>query len=478
MANNPHKSHVPHVNEGFKKSIKNFDLREIIGAGTFSEVYRAYNRETKEILALKCFRQEIRTMVHYEFAAAAKEIAIMKILTHPNIITLKIYEISRTHVYIGTEYAAFGNLQDFLKDFKNISETIVKRIMIQLMSGLDYMHTLGIFHGDLKPHNVICTSMKPDGPEIKICDFGLSEIKLKGQILNYKCGSLLYMAPEVVLRHPVDVTCDLWSAGVIMYNAIFNRTLFNVTEKEKEKWCSLLNRRTLPDFQGSERYSKKCIDFLKGLLTYDKSLRTQGDALRKHPFMNIEPQFVLQYENYFFTRAKGHADSGFQHSKNNKFGEALVDAMQTVIELKIQYNLSETESDRMFLRKKWIDYEKFISYLERTLLTLPSFELNPTEVISDEAFRKHLTSTPRLADGFDIGCAAEMFLKEGNKEKALDMFHQALQAILPIMKKEPKSNRKEILGRRCKQWIEYVEKLTGEHDINDINFTMSSSTTS
>lgn len=80
--------------------------------------------------------------------------------------------MSSRFAYIGTEFAAFGNLKHLMYKKNPMSELVIQYVMKQLISALDYMHTLGVFHGDIKPDNIFCTNMKAPGPFIKIGDFG------------------------------------------------------------------------------------------------------------------------------------------------------------------------------------------------------------------------------------------------------------------------------------------------------------------
>lgn len=75
----------------------------------------------------------------------------------------------------------------------------------------------------------------------------LTTIKLKGTILTYRSGSFLYMAPEVHLKYPVDVTCDMWSAGVVLYSMMFRRSIFGLSETSRALHISFLKRRATPN---------------------------------------------------------------------------------------------------------------------------------------------------------------------------------------------------------------------------------------
>lgn len=125
--------------------------------------------------------------------------------------------------------------------------------------------------------------------------------------------------------------------------------------------------------------------------------------------------------------------------------------MQAVYKLKIHFNLlpmdgEEIQTIKRFLKSRWMQYEQLIATEEKALVT-------PDNPINDSELRKQLISTPRLLEGFDIGCNAELFSMDGKKAQALPMFHQALQILLPLIKNEPKSARKDMLSKRVRLFL-------------------------
>ncbi|XP_050313812.1 serine/threonine-protein kinase ULK3-like isoform X2 [Anthonomus grandis grandis] len=441
-----------------KPIAKHYRIEQLIGSGSFSDVFRAIDNVSKETVALKCFKQQMKWMGH--FRSAAKEIAFLRLLDHPNIIQLKSYDLNKEFVFIGTEYAMFGSLRNYLSDKVPCKEDVIQIVMRQLLSALDYMHILGILHGDIKTHNILVHRIEDNNkPAIKIADFGLSELKLVDCNLMYQAGSLNFMAPEVLLKMPVDTRCDLWSAGVVMYYMMFGKTLYGHTEKDKERHIDFIRRKMIPDFRDQQRYSASCNHLVRGLLQFDKEERFCGVFIRRHPFVELKncPYYGLK----FMEDGSNHATEAVKYAAKGRYGESLVLGIQGILELKIQANLTEDPKLREYLFLKWTSFENFVLCQEKLLILSTACKLDPkSDVITHEEFRKHLISTPRILVGFDIGCDASMYLREGHKDRAINMFHQALQILLPLMKTEPDSNRKEILGRKIKRWIGKLEQVT------------------
>lgn len=138
------------------------------------------------------------------------------------------YEVISTerHIIIVLEYVG-GELFDFIVNNGRMAEPQARRLFQQLISGVDYSHRLKIVHRDLKPENVLLD----EEHNVKIADFGLSNIVTDGEFLDTSCGSPNYAAPEVIrgLRY-TGPEIDVWSCGVILYVMLCGRLPFEDPE--------------------------------------------------------------------------------------------------------------------------------------------------------------------------------------------------------------------------------------------------------
>ena len=143
-----------------------------------------------------------------------REIKILKSLDHPNIV--KLYEIieNTDRIYLIMEFAAGGELFEFIVKKDKLSEREACQMYLQIVDGIEYLHAKGIAHRDLKPENLLLDHNQ----QIKIVDFGLSNLYQPGETLLTACGSPCYAAPEMIAgRRYNGVDVDIWSSGVTLY---------------------------------------------------------------------------------------------------------------------------------------------------------------------------------------------------------------------------------------------------------------------
>ncbi|MBA0831568.1 hypothetical protein Goarm_016027 [Gossypium armourianum] len=140
---------------------------------------------------------------------------------HPHIIRL--YEVieTTTKIFIVTEYAESGDLFDYIVQKRRLKEDEARKLFQQIISGVEYCHRCMVVHRDLKPENLLLDS----NFNVKIADFGFSNIMRDGHFLKTSCGSPNYAAPEIVSgKLYAGPEVDAWSCGVILY-ALLSGTL-------------------------------------------------------------------------------------------------------------------------------------------------------------------------------------------------------------------------------------------------------------
>ena len=151
----------------------------------------------------------------------ANEVRLGTMINHPNILGVKeVYEDLK-NISVVMDYCEGGDLFDYiiknpeekLDDLKSID------ILIQILNTLDYLHNqLKICHRDIKPENFLITFDEQNRPILKLIDFGMAHDIKRGGKMKGKIGTIMFMAPEIIMDKPYDEKVDLWSTGVILYN--------------------------------------------------------------------------------------------------------------------------------------------------------------------------------------------------------------------------------------------------------------------
>lgn len=189
-----------------------YTFQGLLGNGAYAEVRKALHKSTNTMRAIKTI--QLASSSEYDISKILKEVSILKCLDHPGI--LKIYEVfqSNTNLSIVTELCNGGELFDRIKELKRFTENQAAQCMLQITNAVMYCHQQGVVHRDLKPENLLYLDRNSD--QLKLIDFGLSQIYNKRHKMKRIIGTYYYMAPEV-LNGEYTEKCDVWSLGVILY---------------------------------------------------------------------------------------------------------------------------------------------------------------------------------------------------------------------------------------------------------------------
>lgn len=192
-----------------------YELGRLLGHGTFAKVYHARHLQSGKSVAMKVVGKEKVIKVGM-MEQIKREISVMKMVKHPNIVELNEVMASKSKIYFAMELVRGGEL--FSKVAKGrLREETARVYFQQLISAIDFCHSRGVYHRDLKPENLL---LDEEG-NLKVTDFGLSafteHLKQDG-LLHTTCGTPAYVAPEVIGKKGYDgAKADIWSCGVILY---------------------------------------------------------------------------------------------------------------------------------------------------------------------------------------------------------------------------------------------------------------------
>ena len=313
-------------------SLQFYKYGRLIGQGAFGKVNLGLNILTGRIVAVKSFDKNNSELTGDNMKKILYETDLMKKLNHPNI--TKILEMFEDEKYfmIIMEYINGGNLFSFVKKRRKLSEKTAKFLFRQIIQGIKYIHEQNIVHRDIKLENLLIDLNN----NVKICDFGIGrKIKNKNQLLHDQCGTLMYMAPEILLSskekgyEPFPV--DIWSSGISLYIMLSGTLPFNYKNKKNEdddeeeeneeeeesfseKSKSKKNEEDNFKLQYSivykepkkiEKISDEARDLLKGLLNKDPKKRLTCEQILNHPWLNnCKEKNISAKKFHLFTKAE------------------------------------------------------------------------------------------------------------------------------------------------------------------------------
>ncbi|OMO75838.1 hypothetical protein CCACVL1_16009 [Corchorus capsularis] len=198
-----------------KVLMQKYELGRLLGQGNFGKVYYARNMETSQSVAIKVIDKE-KVMKVGMIDQTKREISGMSLVKHPNVLELFEVMASKSKIYFVMEYAKGGELFNKVSKGK-LKEDMARKYFQQLISAVDFCHSRGVYHRDLKLENLLLDEFGV----IKVSDFGLSALKKSRHqdgLLHTTCGTPAYVAPEVISRRGYDgAKADIWSCGVILY---------------------------------------------------------------------------------------------------------------------------------------------------------------------------------------------------------------------------------------------------------------------
>jgi calcium-dependent protein kinase len=285
-----------------------YKFKDFLGEGHFASVRTAYKRReysSRKLFAVKSI--SLKKLTEKEYKDLIHEVDIISRLEHPHII--KFYETyhDKDYFHIVTELCRGNNLNMRLKKAGGrMKEDHVRIIMMKILHALNYCHSSGVVHRDLKPDNIVFESPdneEEDGEEeennnnfnIKIIDFGLSALKKKSEKLHTILGTPYYMAPEV-LKGDYNEKCDIWSIGAIAYNLLSGTEPFKGDTSNKI-FAKILY--TEPDYNSDKfrNTSQLAIDFIKKCFVKDPDNRINCQEGLSHPW--FEPIYKKIYAPKF-----------------------------------------------------------------------------------------------------------------------------------------------------------------------------------
>ncbi|KAL8654631.1 MAG: hypothetical protein Q9210_001388 [Variospora velana] len=280
-----------------KTHVGPWQLGKTIGKGSSGRVRKARHAITGQDAAIKIVSKQMAEMLRTTSLAQMekllsvgdegkrlipfgieREVVIMKLIEHPNIISLYDVWENRGELYIVLEYVDGGELFDHITTHGQLPEHEAIRLFRQIIAGLSYCHRFNICHRDLKPENILLDS----NGNIKIVDFGMAVLQPTNRKLKTACGSPNYAAPEVIVGEGYRGNrADIWSCGVILYAMLAGSLPFDSPDGWNEVIASVLGG----EYEFPEGMSAYAQDLIWRMLQMDPKKRIPIKHMWHHPLL-------------------------------------------------------------------------------------------------------------------------------------------------------------------------------------------------
>ncbi|GAB2289562.1 hypothetical protein Dimus_023872 [Dionaea muscipula] len=255
--------------ERMKLGPENFEILRLVGKGAFGKVFLVRKKvsfgvgDGDGIFAMKVMRKEsIIKKNHVDYMKAERD--ILTKVVHPFIVQLRYSFQTKSKLYLIFDFINGGHLFFHLYRQGLFSEDQARLYTAEIVSAVAHLHKSGIVHRDLKPENIL---MDADG-HVVLTDFGLAKEIDESSRSNSMCGTMEYMAPEIIQSKGHNKDADWWSVGILLYEMLSGQPPFTHANRQKLQQRIINEKVKLPSFLTKEAHS-----LLKGLLRKDPSKR-------------------------------------------------------------------------------------------------------------------------------------------------------------------------------------------------------------
>ncbi|KAG8381905.1 hypothetical protein BUALT_Bualt05G0021400 [Buddleja alternifolia] len=333
------------MGEEKKILMSKYEIGRLLGKGTFAKVFHGIHLATNQSVAIKVIKKDEVIKDEKMMEQIKREISIMRLVRHPNIVELKEVMATKSKIYVVMEYVRGGAL--FSKVARGrLKEDAARRYFQQLISAVDFCHSRGVYHRDLKPENLLID----ENGDLKISDFGLSalyEHRSNDGLLHTQCGTPAYIAPEVLRMKGYDgAKADLWSCGVVLYVLLAGFLPF--VDESLMAMCRKISR---ADYEIPQWFSSESKRLVSKLLVADPGKRISIPRIMRVSWFRkgFKRASAFSMEESMFERFD--EEEKFMHEtiKKSPSSPAILNAFQLISSMSTGFDLSSMFEDQ---RKK------------------------------------------------------------------------------------------------------------------------------
>jgi len=262
----------------------NWTKGDKLGSGAFASVFKGLNNDTGGLFAVK--QIEVDLSNPRKTKEALLELQVMKSLQHPNIVHYLGAQLDSSLgcMYVFLELVPGGSISSMLIKFGPFNEGVIRKYMKQILSGLEYLHSVGVIHRDVKGANMLVDV----SGTVKLADFGCAKIFQGLHTYTSNCKSVLgtpyFMAPEVIRGQPYGKSADIWSMGCTLLEMADARPPWSLEYPEPTvAMFHIASSSDLPEIPGL--LSESAVDFILCCLKRNRKDRATASQLLKHNFV-------------------------------------------------------------------------------------------------------------------------------------------------------------------------------------------------
>lgn len=305
-----------------RQHIGPWQLGRTLGRGSSGRVRLAKHGDSGQLAAVKIVpKSAVGSLTQGNSVpyGIEREVIIMKLIEHPNIMGLYDVWENKGELYLILEYIEGGELFDYLISRGRLPEREAVHYFRQICYGVDYCHQFNICHRDLKPENLLLDKHR----NIKIADFGMAALETQGRMLETSCGSPHYASPEIVAGKSYHgAPSDIWSCGIILFALLTGHLPFDDDSIRK-----LLSKVQSGVYTMPRNLSPEAKDLISRMLLVDPNKRITMKQILSHPLLTKYPYRQVPTEN---KEIDGLFDASHPVSSESEIDKEILRNLQTL----------------------------------------------------------------------------------------------------------------------------------------------------